>query len=66
MRQTGANKDRRHWGNDKRINISHPDFDVTKHRSLSDEERLRGNSDSGNFGKIATQAERLFSTFKQP
>lgn len=66
MRQTGANRDRRYWNGDERINISHPSFDVTKHKTLSDEERERGKKDLGKFGKTADQAEALFSGFSQP
>jgi len=66
MRQTGANRDRRYWNGNERIHISHPAFDVTKHKSLSDEERERGKTDMGKFGKTADKAEDLFSGFKQP
>jgi len=66
MRQTGATRDRRYWNGDERINISHKAFDVTKHKSLSDEERERGKTDMGKFGKTATKAEDIFSGFEQP
>ncbi len=66
MRQTGANRDRRFWGGEERINISHPAFDVTKHKSLQDEERERGKKDMGKFGKTAESAESIFSGLGTP
>jgi hypothetical protein len=54
-------KDRRYWGDDRRISISDPRFDVTKHRSLNEETRLQNISDQGKYGEVASTAEEKFT-----